>query len=245
MLDSAAADWRSTAPYAVLARCDRALLAWEWLRRDRAFRLAALGGDDRDAARFGLLCFEQPELGAPHTRPFWRADIDPGVLTAIAAPSDGPNALDLGCLARLATVRSDADGEHWLLSDGCQALRLDITAGTLLAGPVHLRWRMAGIEGLEPQLDALRRLILLRRLGRFGVPTQPTRERARRWATLLRVHDALLDGASPREIAAVFYGSETAGPRWRVRSAPWRLRVQRLVAAARRLAAAGSGTFLN
>lgn len=243
-IDGAAADWRRPGPYSPLIRCDRALFAWEWLRRDPAYRSAA-AADWNDAGRFGLLRFEPPAHSVPHARPFWSADMDPAVLASITNSVTAGDALQLDRLVPLATIHRDEAGEHVLISDGYQALRLDVAGSTVSEGPICLDWRLAGLETLRPQLDALHRLVHCHRWGRFGVPTRPTRARARRLALLLRVRDALLDSATTREIADALYGAEVAGARWRVGSDAWRARVQRLAAGARRLAALGPAAILR
>jgi hypothetical protein len=241
----AAADWRRPEPYARLLRCDRSLFAWEWLRRDPAYRRALSQGKGSDAARFGLLRFEPAQHGVPVARPFWRSDADKAVLRAAALATADPRDFDVSRLHNLATLWRSATGEHLLLCDGCQAVRLDILSGTLAAGPVRLDWCLQGLEGLGLQLDALARLMTCHRRGGFGAPTLPTRARARRWATLLRVQDALIDGATARAIAEALFGGNLAGQRWRVEAASARARVQRLMAAARRLGASGPAAILR
>jgi hypothetical protein len=61
---------------------------------------------------------------------------------------------------------------------------------------------------------------------------------------MLRVHDALAAGASHREIVEWLFGIDVAAPRWRASAGPWRLRVQRLAAGARRALAMGPAEWL-
>jgi hypothetical protein len=63
-----ARDWRDPAHYRALRDAGRAAFAWEWLRRDPAYRQAALIGIPANARRFGLVRFESPELAAPDAR---------------------------------------------------------------------------------------------------------------------------------------------------------------------------------
>lgn len=245
MITGAAADWRDAAAYRPLWRCDRAMLAWEWLRRDPDYRKAAAGGDHDMACRFGLLRIEPAGIGVPNARPFWRAAADPAVLRAAVIDSGDVEGFALGSLAELAMSHRHGGGEHLLLSDGYQALRIDIAGGAITGARLRLRWELAGLEELVPRIDALQRLIACHRRGRFGAPTHPTRVRARRLAVLLRVRDALLDEATTREIATALYGVDLAGPGWRTMGASWRARAQRLVANVRSLARAGPAAMFR
>lgn len=228
-----AADWTRAEPYAPLVRCDRHGFAWEWLRRSSAYRGACGQGEgEASPCRFGLHRFEPWNLGCPLARPIWRADTNPAVLTARAVePSDDP--FDLVPLLPLASCHTDGSGqEHWLLSDGWRQVRLDLVGGTLIAGPVNLRYRLSGLRRAEPQLRTLSRLIGLARNGRFLTSQFPPEQRAARWALVLRVHDALAAGATQRQIAECLFDLPDTR-RWRITAPSWRRRVQRLVEAAR------------
>src|SRR3546814_14748798 len=105
----------------------------------------------------------------------------------------------------------------------------DVCSSDLVALTIHV----ARLD--KAAVVALARLIALAREGRWHRSHFPAERRARRWSQVLRVHDALLSGASQRDIADVLFG--TAGiAHWRVHAAPWRRRAQRLVDAARRAA---------
>ena len=79
-------DWREGGGYQPLLAAERSLFAWEWLRRDPAYRAAAAvalassaaAGRAMAAARFGLLQFEDPGLGVIFDRaipPFIAAEL--------------------------------------------------------------------------------------------------------------------------------------------------------------------------
>nr|WP_279338829.1 DUF2285 domain-containing protein [Sphingomonas sp. BGYR3] len=91
----------------------------------------------------------------------------------------------------------------------------------------------------------LRRLITLCRHGRFARSLFPPEPRMDRWLTMLRVHDALMDGASQREIAMVLFGED------RVRAArdqgndSLRSRTRRLARDALAMAAGGYRRLLR
>src|SRR3546814_20636046 len=87
-------------------------------------------------------------------------------------------------------------------SDVCSSdlpLRLDIASDSLCGGPVALTIHVARLD--KAAVVALARLIALAREGRWHRSHFPAERRARRWSPVLRVHDALLSGARPRDIA--------------------------------------------
>jgi hypothetical protein len=124
--------------------------------------------------------------------------------------------------------------EHWLLSDGHWTVRLDLHDGTLLGGPVFLEHRSWGIRSAGRKLDALRQLLSLAKQGEMPVSLCPRERRAAQWILELRVADAMLESATQHEIARALFPDSVAPRRWRLESASYRLRVQRLVRIARR-----------
>jgi len=121
--------------------------------------------------------------------------------------------------------------EHLLIGDGTCQVRLDVTDGTVLEGPVWLRFEFTGLAGMEVKLLTLRRLVALVRLGRFprGLFPLPPVRRARRWMMALRALDARRAGATHREIAAALFGETRVAADWDGSSAYLRCRVQRLI----------------
>lgn len=231
-------DWKDEDAYAPLLDVDRSGFAWEWLRRDRCYRKAA-GGEE--AAQWGLHAFEAPDRDAIAARPVWRREVFPFVLEADAT-ADGAedDRFNLERLARFATLLTgEAGAEHLLLSDGRRSIRIDIAEGTLRAEPVLLRYRLAGLTGVQAPLLVLRQLLALWRAGDFSAALHPPERRAARWALVLRASDALAAGASQREIAEYLLGREAAQRRWRVEASSLRSRAQRLVREARRMADGG------
>lgn len=248
MAAAIAADWRDAAVYQWLTRADRSCFAWEWLRRTGAYRDAC--ASPRIApAQFGLLRFEDPACDALVARPIWLSAVDRAVLRGVAHAADGPGCFDLALFERLATVGVGEPGsgvaEYVLLSDGLRSIRFDLMSGTLLSGPVFLRWRIDGLADVAPQLLALRRLIAFARLGGFAASLHGSERRARRWIQMLRVHDARCAGASYRDIVPVLFAVDVSGSRWRSTAPTYRLRVQRLVAGARTMASGRWRIFLD
>lgn len=249
--DGLVPDWRDPAAYRPLLDADRSLIAWEWLRRDPAYRAAAersferagsreRGDPNHRPERWGLHAFELPALAAPHARPVWTAAVHPYVLGVDACAPLGGGDFDLRELGTMATlVTGLGRREHLLISDGLRAIRIDVHRGSLGQGPVQLHCRFEGLARAEAALLALRRLVALSRTGRFSAGLHPAAARAGRLVLLLRAHDALMRGATQREIAAALLGGGAGEARWRVTAPTLRSQVQRLAKGARAMAAGG------
>jgi hypothetical protein len=247
-------DWRDGEPYHPLLEVERAGLAWEWLRRQPAYRQAAFaaiagrreGDSDNGRARaWHLHGFEDPRLMAPAARPIWTANRHPWVLRGRAEPStaeEGSFALEqFGDLVRLAAGRGI---QHLLLSDGRRSIRLDI-AGPRVERQVRLWFDITEAQAIERQLLMLRRLHALARDGRFSEALQPMVQRARRHILLLRSFDALRAGASHADIAELILPGNFDRHRWRLHSSSVRSQAQRLALTARRMADGGFWKLLD
>jgi hypothetical protein len=243
-----APDWRDPAGYRSLLAIDRPGFAWEFLRRnpdycaetlrfpplphrDRA-RPLKLDAPARGAARWGFGFQETPNLDALSARAVWREEHDRGIVTvdAIAAEPGQRDSLDISQAGVDVLLLSTTDGPaQLLLSDGARHIHLALRNGSLLEGPVRLRYALEGLADLTPKLFTLRRLSALWRLGRMPVELFPRDRRAPRWIEMLRTLNAVRAGTSQREIARGLFGSELVEREWRQRSDYLRLRVQRLV----------------
>ena len=243
-------DWRDSAAYVPLLDAERSLFAWEWLRRDPAYRSAAeraVSGESRItratvcAADFGLVAFEPPGAAVPQARPMWTAEVLPGVLRAEAArPAAGPaDTVDLQSLKGFGRLIAGCAVDHLLLSDGLRTIRIDGPKDTFTGGPASLRYAIEGLAAAEAPLLTLRRFLALCRTGGFARSLHPREARARRWILLLRARDALAAGADQRQIAALLFSRSAGDPCWRTREPSVRSQVQRLVRSARLLAASG------
>lgn len=231
-----AADWRDAEAYAPLLGAERACFAWEWLRRDPAYRgICRAAGD---AAAFGLARIEDCEQPALSARPIWLAShYDRVVRCSIGVGT--PIALDrLG----LDLVSAAGNGcAHLLLSDGLHSLRIDAYGWSGASASMRLRIWLEGVADTEGQLAGIAQLRQLLMRGRL--PNGMER-RAGRWVAALRVHDALAEGASYREIAHTLFGEHSVGPRWWLDTPSWGLRISRLAAASRAALAAGPRPWL-
>lgn len=248
------AEWRDAAAYAPLLDADRSLLAWEWLRRDPAYRAAAAAaalkpdgeGQTTAARQFGLIIFEPPQRAVPIARPMWRLEAHPYVLAVDArAPDTARDSFDLEALRPFASILEDQAGEHLLLSDGLRTIRLDAVRGSFRGGPASLHYRLWGLRSAELPLLTLRRFLALVRSGRFSRALHRREARARRRVLMLRAADALAHEADQREIASVLLSGSVTEPAWRSREPSVRSRVQRLVRSARQMAGGGYRQLLG
>ena len=197
----------------------------------------------------GFIFAETPDRSAHQARIIWSARLDPGTLQAEAVPAQAgdPDGICLAEIAHWLTIATDEAGrEHAVLSDGWRRIRLDIEAGRLGgAETVMLRYRLHGLASAESRILPLRRLLHLCRNRRFARSLFPLDPRMGRWLTVLRVHDALVDGASQREIGAVLFGEEHVRRDWDGASDSLRSRVRRLVREARATARGGYRQLLR
>ncbi len=240
-------DWRDAAAYQSLFEADRSLIAWEWLRRDPLYRVAAIeeGRTNRAvrtfavrAEEFGLVAFEPPDLAVPMARPLWDSSVHPFVLVAArgvrGSDADMFNLENFKHLARLLVLGSS---EHLLFCDGSRTVRLDGPAGTFSRGPAKLVYSIHGVRSADASIVALRRFLALARTTSFARSLHHREARARRWVLMLRAADALAANANQREIAQVLFSRSAGQCQWRSRDPSLRSQAQRLVRAARRFAA--------
>lgn len=191
----------------------------------------------------GCTFAEHPARAAPDARIIWHANLDPGTLRVTAVPTgrDDPDGLDPDRLRAWLAIATDGDGhEHVVLSDGWHHIRLDIEDGSLaVRGPVRLDYRLSGVASAETKILPLRRFLHLCRRGRFGRSLFPADPRVERWLAVLRVRDALVAGASQREIGAALFGEDRIARDWGSQADSLRSRVRRLAREARAMAGGG------
>ena len=191
----------------------------------------------------GCTFAEHPDLQAPEARIIWHADFDPGAIAVTvesADPSD-PDSLRIDRIAPWLAIATDVAGrEHVVLSDGWHHIRLDIEEGRLAGQEaVLLHYRLRGLASAEARLLPLRRFLDLCRHRRFARSLFPGDVRIDRGIDMLRVHDAIGQGASQREIGAILFGSERVALDWNDVSDSLRSRVRRLVREAGAMARGG------
>lgn len=181
----------------------------------------------------GCTFAEDPDRAAPAARIIWHADLDPGTIAVAAVPADPahPDSLRLDRIAQWLAIAVDPAGqEHVVLSDGWRHIRLDVEEGRLTGeDAVVLQYRLQGLVSAEARLLPLRRLLALCRNRRFARSLFPVEPGIDRWIDMLRVHDAVADGASQREIGEALFGKDRVSRDWNAASDSLRSRVRRLV----------------
>lgn len=225
-------DWRADEAYRPLLSADASAWAWEFARRG--------SGAAPDQAPADL-CFASVDAdGAEGPIALWRFEADPSIPVFEARPATTGNAdaldvraLGLPCLV----VTSDAGDQHALIADGARRLRLAVTKGDVLAGPVLLHFKLPSRDCGAACLTSVRDLLVLRDTGRLPPPGMAVAQRAGRWLHVLRALDARRAGASQRQIAALVFGESRVAQDWGGASDYMRMRVQRLVRSAEQMAA--------
>jgi hypothetical protein len=166
-----------------------------------------------------------------------------------AEPSDridGPVAVDFSTIGGDLFVQPRQEGgERVLLRHGGLHLRLDLLEGTVLDGPIRPKVVLPGFWGISAQLLTLKRLGILARRGTLPNTLQPREKRASRWGRMLQALDGAVAGATHREIASTIFGADLVRSEWRGASDHLRLKVQRLLREARRLAGGGYHALLR
>ena len=230
------------------------------MRRDPAYCLLDVGRRWRtrdgvaiiDAAspvavtNWGCLHIEDPHLHAPDATILWSAQIDPSVLRVEAVPprsSGRAPSFDLRRWVSLACLVKQAVGsESLLLRDGLNSIRLDIMSGSLLDGPVALRFDIHGTDPVDSKVDTLRRFLHFQRTGMIPAPSLPRVRRHQRVSLALRVHDALSQGASIRDVGIMLFGFGRVDVEWEASGESLKSASRRLIALARSMA---SGEYLT
>lgn len=144
-----------------------------------------------------------------------------------------------------ATVIAYEGREYVVLDDGFHRLRLDVLSGSVREGPVQPLFQVRGLSSIEPKLVTLRRIGLLARFGLRSVTLWPRERRMARWIDMLRVHDAVRDGASQRDIAAALFGAERIANDWHDGSDSLRSHVRRLITLGHAMAGGGYRRLLR
>lgn len=249
-------DWKEASAYRSLLATQTSALAWEWLRRSRSYRSAALAALERlaepgknareqpQALAFGLHRFENPGLSIPYARPIWTADRMSSVIVAAASPSTrSEESFFLGSLVQFATIARSGGCEHILFSDGLSMLRLDVAGASPLLGPVTLRYEVKGLFAARTAIVSVLAFLRFAQSGSFQ--RHRSSSNMARQILFLRTWDALASGASQREIAATLLSDDATQDRWRINHSSLRSKVQRLCKTAGAMAGGGFWQLLN
>lgn len=237
--------------YRYLEGASRRQFAWEWLRRDPDYRRLPPSGRYRTSEgmpiiepapvacreRWGCVFVEDAQLSVPEIPMLWASGLDPSVLRveARAARSDEADLFNLERWASNALLVAGGQGdEHLLLYGGRHHIHLHVVAGTLREGPVRFRFDIDWHDGCDQAVRTLRGFLHLCRFGELR-PGGLDRSSPRAISTL-RVHDALSEGASIRDIGVMLFGYERVDSEWHAPGESLKSQCRRLVASARRMA---------
>ncbi len=254
--------WHDVAEYRYLEGASRSQFAWEWLRRDPDYRklipsirsrtspdLTIIeSAPDISHDRWGCLFIEDPHVAVPDIPMLWDSVLDASVLRveACAAALDQSNIFDLDqCASKVAFGQGRDGDEHCLLYEGRNHIHLHVLDGTLLDGPVQLRFDIGWSGVFEPAISTLRRFLDLCRLGEI-FPDRPVSNRMRhRTISMLRVHDALVQRASIRDVGITLFGLARIEAEWRDPGESLKSQCRRLITSARAMANGGYKDLLR
>lgn len=195
------------------------LLAWEYLRRNPAYR-ASWSKHDPAAAEtgshdWGLLQLIDPDLDARAANPIWQPD-PPTTLRVIRATGavDGLKFYDLDIDWNATGAIHDGDGTYLTAFVGADAWQVHVAdhlrpqddIAIVIGADAHARRRMAAadqfIRGLQGKsTGSSKRSPAPNRAGRFH-------------ASVLQALDGVAGGASHREIAVAMHGAKSVSRRW-------------------------------
>jgi hypothetical protein len=165
-------------------------------------------------------------------------------IRATASPCEGDESdtFDITALTAPASLIKDEIGEELAIRIGDSTVRLSIEAGSLLAGPVRLDFRLYGQAHLQRRLLALAQFDALLRRGRVPRFYRGKDRKISRPALLLRTLDALAATTGTMSVATALFGEEAVDANWHHASDYMRSQTRRLIIRARHLAA---GAYLD
>lgn len=118
-------------------------------------------------------------------------------------------------------------------------------AGSLLNGPVTLRYDIAWSDDVDWKVATLRRFLYLCRTGNLPKPPIVNNQRSKRLIRALQVHDARVLGASIRDIGVMLFGMDRVRAEWPGTGEALKSQCRRLIALADFMAAGGYKTLLR
>jgi hypothetical protein len=180
----------------------------------------------------GCTFAENPDHSCARVRPLWSAALDPHVLAARAQPALGLRARSFDAQTAGIRIIRSAQGEHLLVDRGSGPVRIDVSEGSVLSGPVNLQFDIRDDDHLAAQIAALRVF--------DGFTDNPAHRHLVRHLRALAALDARRAGGSLRETADLVIGPGD----WPGDGEHRKSQVRRLVIAGEQLVAAGPGPIL-
>jgi hypothetical protein len=218
------------------------LLAWEYLRRNAAYRedwARRQGVGARDPLScWQLEVFEDPDLDARVARPIWRLEFERRARLRAAEPGDEQEPFSLWTIP--GPKRLVHDGRRLSLNGYAGSDVLQLTLGNDVHDGEPVEYVLVPSANMDEQWQAMQlqqRLLAERESPAFTALPRPDRV-ALMHMRALQALDASAVGASQREIAAGVFGEEFAAANWHPDS-ELRAQVRHLLRRARALVAGG------
>ncbi|MGH6957466.1 MAG: DNA -binding domain-containing protein [Caulobacteraceae bacterium] len=208
-------DWRDASAYAYVSELSLAGLAWEFLRRNAAYRAAFDAGPDTAAVTrdWGLSAPANPAGSAEGQAVLWRPDVSPRTLALVASSADLNDVLVFEPQSWPGVTRQHtcADGVHILVRIRAEEHRLWSAQAPYIGQPLvialpldaHLAVRTEAAARLMDSLMG-RKPKAVKRFSRGFL---------RRLVLALRALDGRAAGASQREIAEGVLNARYGSPR--------------------------------
>jgi len=216
--------WRAADTYTYLDDLGSTSFAWEFLRRNPGYRAAyesIIGNSDvtpemseRIAQEWGLQFAVAPDLRADRAPVVWLPHLNPGTVVVAPAPDEFAEARSISELTPAFSHRG-ANGEHWLLDRGGDALPVALIDGADAAKPAAIVIPLD--SSFSMRMKAAHRFGNAMAGGAPGrAPDTLTAKQRHRLQLILRGLDGCLARRSCREIAELLFdpNSIPAGPEW-------------------------------
>jgi hypothetical protein len=218
-------DWRAADAYTYLDGLGATAFAWEFLRRNSTYRAAyrLIAGSDHPAPetseqaarQWGLQVMADPDLRADRAHIMWLPHLNPATVVVAPAPDEFTEARSISKL-KPAISRRVANGEHWLLDQGGDALPVALIDGADAARPAAIVIPLD--DNFSMRMEAARcfgNAMAGTASGR--APDGLTEQQRNRLQLILRSLDGWLARCTYREIAEALFGPSSipSGREWR------------------------------
>jgi hypothetical protein len=216
-------DWQTADALNYLDFLGATAFAWEFLRREPTYQadyqsMVSAGATTSEmserVAHRGLECAVAPNLRADCAPVVWQPDLNPTTVIVAPAPNKFAKARSISELTPAFSCCS-ADGEHWLLGQGSDALSVKLIDGANTTGPsaVVIPFDSSYNMRVEAAL-CLGNAMANGTPGR--APETLTAQQRSRLKLILRALDGRLADYSYREIAKVLFGPDSVpdGDAW-------------------------------
>ncbi|MCC6914183.1 MAG: DUF2285 domain-containing protein [Rhodospirillaceae bacterium] len=268
LFDSVA--WQDAAAYQWTLALPRLAWAWEFLRRNPAYRAAwrearrsrrvtrlaprlTVIETDETAADAGEWCLlpplEDPGRDVRHAAVFWDAADCPTVLPVFAASGDargGRSPLFRSKYKCRIAVYVAPDGrQHVLFTHHGRSVQLEVAGLSIFAAKQLLAAVAPPHDRFSSHVHAMKRLADLMIHNDLRPQLYPTYAQSRRLAEVLQALDGWLQGATQRRIATALFGKERADHMWRHQRRHMLDRVRRAIKRGRALMNGGYRRFLK